>query len=70
MIKLVIFFYQNAISQTFTLINIRKIKTDLDNDLHLEKTNMHHVVILIKSVFNENHKQYYFRVFSGKCLYK
>lgn len=51
----VILFCRKAIFHTFTLINIRKIKIDLDNDLHLEKSNMHYVVILIKSVFNESH---------------
>lgn len=51
--ELVILFCRKAIFHTFTLI--RKIKIDLDNDLHLEKSNMHYVVILIKSVFNESH---------------
>lgn len=53
--ELVILFCRKAIFHTFTLINIRKIEIDLDNDLHLEKSNMHYVVILIKSVFNESH---------------
>lgn len=53
--ELVILFCRKAIFHTFTLINIRRIKIDLDNDLHLEKSNMHYVVILIKSVFNESH---------------
>ena len=31
-----------------------KIKTDLDDDLTLEKTlNVHNVVIIVKSVFNK-----------------
>ena len=37
-----------------------KIKIKSDKDLPLEKTlKMQTVVMLIKSVFNENHNQYY-----------
>ena len=44
---------------------------DLDDDLYLEKAiNMYHVVILIKSIFYENYKQYYYHVFSEKCSYE
>ena len=38
-----------------------KIKINSDDDLFLEKTKTTHiVVILIKSVFNENHIHYYY----------
>ena len=41
-----------------------KIKINSDDDLFLEKTKTtHFVVILIKSVFNENHNHYYYKVF-------
>ena len=36
-----------------------KIKTDLDDDLHLYKTlTMHNLEILIDSVSNKNHNQF------------
>ena len=41
-----------------------KIQINSDDDLSLEKTlNIHNVVILFKSVFNENHNHYYYQVF-------
>ena len=48
-----------------------KIKIYSDDDLPLEETlTMYHAVILIKSVFNKNHNQYYYKSFLEKCLYQ
>ena len=48
----------------------KKIKINSDNDLLLEKTiNMHNAIILIISVFNENHNRYYYKLSSEKCSY-
>ena len=45
-----------------------KIKIDSDDDLPLEKTlHMHIVIILSKSVFNEDYNHYYYQVFLEKC---
>ena len=38
-----------------------KIKINSDDGLHLEKTiTFHDEIILIKSVFNDNHNNYYY----------
>ena len=48
-----------------------KIKINLVNGLPLEKTlNKHNVVILIKTVFNEDCNHYYRHVLLEKCSYK
>ena len=52
-----------------------KIKVNSDNsddsdDLPLKKeVIMHNVIIFIKSVFNENHKHYFYKVYLEKCSY-
>ena len=49
----------------------RKIKIDSDDDLYLEQTlNIQLLVILIKSVFEENYNNYYYRVVFGKSLHE
>ena len=51
--------------------NYAKIKIDSDDHLALEKkASLHDVVILIKSVFNKNHNQYYHKTFLEKCSYQ
>ena len=48
-----------------------RIKIDSDDDLPLEKTiNMHNALIIFRSLFNENHNHYYYKVFLEKCLHK
>ena len=48
-----------------------KIKINSDDELSLEEpVNIHNVVILISSVFNENHNHYYYHVILEKCSYK
>ena len=48
-----------------------KTKTDWDVDLSLEKTlNMCNFVIFIKSAFNKNRNQYYYKMFLEKCAYQ
>ena len=48
-----------------------KIKIGSDDDLSLEKTvTMYNVITLRKSVFNENHNHYYYKVLLEKCSYK
>ena len=48
-----------------------RIKIDSDDDLPLEKTiSMHYALILFRSVFNENHNHYYYKVFLEKYLCK
>ena len=39
-----------------------KIEINSDDNLTLEKT-LNNIVILIKSVFNKNHNNYYYHVF-------
>ena len=46
-----------------------KVTVNLDDDLPLEK-NIHNVVILIKSVFNENSNHYYYHGVLEKCPYE
>ena len=47
-----------------------KTKTDSDDYLLLEKTlTLHNVAVLIKSVFNKNRNQYYYKMFLEKCSY-
>ena len=42
--------------------NYTKIKVDSDDDLLLKETfSLHNVFVLIKSVFNKNHNQYYYK---------
>ena len=42
-------------------------KIDSDDDLPLEKTlTMHNDVMVIKSVFNKNRNQYYYKMFLEK----
>ena len=49
------------------LIFIIIAKIDSDDDLPLEKTlTMHNDVMVIKSVFNKNHNQYYYKMFLEK----
>ena len=49
------------------LIFIIIAKIDLDDDLPLEKTlTVHNDVMVIKSVFNKNHNQYYYKMFLEK----
>ena len=48
-----------------------KIKNNSGDNLPLEKTsNMHNVVILIKTLFNENYNYYYYHVLLEKYSYK
>ena len=48
-----------------------KIKINSDDDLPLEKMlTMHNVVRPLKSIFNENRSQYYYKMFLEKCSYK
>ena len=47
-----------------------KIKIDLDGDLPLEKALSLHNVIIIKSVFDKNHNQYFYKTFLEKCSYQ
>ena len=50
--------YESSIS--YVSYNYGKIKIISDDDLPFEKTlTLHNVVKLLKSVFNENHNQYY-----------
>ena len=45
-----------------------KMKISLDDGLPLEKTiNMHNIVIIIISVFNESHNHDYYHVLLEKC---
>ena len=51
--------------------NYAKIKADSDDGLAFEKIySFHNFVILIKSVTNKNHNQYYYNVFLEKYLYQ
>ena len=59
---------KNNISNAYSPKHI-KIKIDSNYDLPLEKTNMHYVVILIKSVINKNHNHRYYQEFLEKRLY-
>ena len=48
-----------------------KIKIKSNDDLLLEKSNKYlNVVVLTKSVFNQNHKHYYYHVFLEKLSFK
>ena len=50
--------------------NYARIKVDSYDALPLEKTlNLHNVIILIKSVFNKDQRNYYYNVFLKKCSY-
>ena len=50
--------------------NYAKIKIDLDGDLPLEKALSLHNVIIVKSVFDKNHNQYFYKTFLEKCSYQ
>ena len=47
-----------------------KVNSDDSDDLPLKKAViMHNNIIFIKSVFNENHKHYFYKVYLEKCSY-
>ena len=51
--------------------NFPKIRIDLYNSLPIEKIlTFHNVIILIKSVVNENKNKYYYIIFLEKSSYK
>ena len=51
--------------------NDAKIKVDSYDSLPLEKTlYFHNVIIVTKSVFNKDKKNYYYNIFLEKCSYK
>ena len=43
------------------------MKIDSDNNFPITSLGMHNYVILIKSVFNKSHNQYYYKAFLEKC---
>ena len=48
-----------------------KIKVDSYESLPLQKTlTVHNVIIIIKSVFNEDKNNYYYNIIFKKCSYK
>ena len=49
-----------------SVIILQKIKVDLSDSLHLEKTIIFHVITLIKSVFNKDKNNYYYNIFLVK----
>ena len=51
--------------------NFPRIRIDSYNSLQIEKLlTFHNVIILIKSVFNENKNHFYYNIFLEKGLYK
>ena len=53
------------------IIILQKVRIDSYNSLPIEKIlTFHNIIILSKSVVNENKKKYYFNVFLEKGLYK
>ena len=53
------------------IIILQKVRIDSYNSLPIEKiSTFHNIIILSKSVVNENKKKYYFNIFLEKGLYK
>ena len=50
--------------------NFARVRIDSYNSLPIEKALTFYVIILIKSVVNENKNNYYYNIFLEKCSYK